>query len=116
MRHFLIPQGFDPYKNLKMKGSCPKKLGSGNDHGCHDRRSLPDVYFLAGFQGEKDNIVYFSAGSEAFKYTSQRSGAFMALDPQEEKHPVPEENVFRGFDPYRKPLPKQKRTPLKESV
>ncbi|MBO4716661.1 MAG: hypothetical protein J5599_02080, partial [Spirochaetales bacterium] len=78
MRHFLIPQGFDPYKNLKMKGSCPKKLGSGNDHGCHDRRSLPDVYFLAGFQGEKDNIVYFSAGSEAFKYTSQRSGAFMA--------------------------------------
>ena len=54
-----------------------------------------------GFQGEKDNIVYFSAGFEAFKYTSQRSGAFTVLDLQEEKHPVPEENGFRGFDPYR---------------
>ena len=52
---------------------------------------------FAGFQGEKDNIVYFSAGSEAFKYTSQRSGAFTVLDLQEEKHPVPEENGFRGF-------------------
>ena len=54
-----------------------------------------------GFQGEKDNIVYFSAGFEAFKYTSQRSGAFTVLDLQEEKHPVPEENGFRGFAPYK---------------
>ena len=65
-------------------GSCPKMLGSGNAHGCHDRRTIPDVYFFAGFQGEKVNTVYFSAGFEAFKYTSQRSGAFTVLDPQAE--------------------------------
>ena len=51
---------------------------------------------FAGFQGEKDNVVYFSAGFEAFKYTSQRSGAFTVLDPQAEKHQVPEENGFRA--------------------
>ena len=65
-------------------GSCPKMLRSGNAHGCSNRRTLPDVYFFAGFQGEKVNIVYFSAGFEAFKYTSQRSGAFTVLDPQAE--------------------------------
>ena len=31
---------------------------------------------FAGFQGKKDNIVYFSAGFEVFKYTSQRFGFF----------------------------------------
>ena len=36
---------------------------------------------FAGFQGEKDNVVYFSAGFEAFKYTSQRSGVFSILNP-----------------------------------
>ena len=39
---------------------------------------------FAGFQGGKVNTVYFSAGFEAFKYTSQRSGAFTVLDPQAE--------------------------------
>lgn len=49
-------------------------LESGNDHGCHNMRTLPDVNFFAGFQRKKDNIVYFSAGFEAIKYTSQRFG------------------------------------------
>ena len=59
-----------------IEGSCPKKMGSENTHGCPNRRTLPDVYFFVGFQGEKDNIVYFSAGFEAFKYTSQRSPTY----------------------------------------
>ena len=56
-------------------------MESEDAHGCHDRRTLPDVYFLAGYQGEKVNTVYFSAGFEAFKYTSQRSGVFSILSP-----------------------------------
>ena len=59
-----------------IEGSCPKKMGSENAHGCHDRRTLPDVYFFVGFQGEKVNIVYFSAGFEAFKYTSKIRGLY----------------------------------------
>ena len=64
MRRFLISQGFDPYKNLKMKGSCLKKLGSGNDHGYHDRRTIPVVYFLAVFKGKKITSYTFQLDSK----------------------------------------------------
>ena len=39
-------------------------LGSRNDHGCHDRRTLPDVYFLPVFKGKKITSYTFQLDSK----------------------------------------------------
>ena len=52
--------------------------------------------FLSVFKGKKLTSYTFQLDSKHLSI-HQRSGAFTVLDPQEEKHPVPEENGFRGF-------------------
>ena len=74
---------------MRTTDCCPKPGRPG-------RRTLSDVYFFAGFQGGKVNIVYFSAGFEAIKYTSQRSRAFAVLDPQAERHIRFRKRAFSG--------------------
>ena len=111
------------YLNLFQKIKCflykkvlaRKCWGSGNAHGCHARRTLPDVYFFAGFQGGKVNIVYFSAGSEAFKYTSQRSGSLWSWihwrkNIRFQKRTVSGASPARASNPNKNvPEPKRKR-------